>query len=474
MSKNSGVRTIKVPLRRIGSTLPALALIGSGLLISASASPAADVRITPTSSRSPAVTVPDVALTVPGSAQMMSDPEPGRPPRSSTTPPAVPPPLVSMLPPGTVPGSSSLVVLDSTGIPVRALEAYRHSASLVGSADPGCHIDWALLAAIGRVESNHARFGGNQLDTSGVAQPGIIGIPLDGSNGTARILDTDQGLLDRDTTFDRAVGPMQFIPGTWRAAGVDGNGDGVKNPQNMSDAAASTAVYLCSGPGDLTRPADLRSAILRYNPSDSYVRMVTSIASAYRLGVTALPASDLAPASPAPVAAHVSHAATTSAKTTSAAGKPGSVQATKTGQQPKTAPQARASIPAAPAPALSPPAQPKPSQTTPTATGSTPSTTPATPLPTCVPDPASTTSPSSDPSNTTSPTSTPTSTASPAPAPTCVPPPCAPDPANSTSPTSTATSTASPTSLPLCVPPTCVPTTSTALPTPAAPLCVKP
>jgi hypothetical protein len=330
---------------------------------------------------------------------------------------------------------------------VRALAAYHQAASVVGSADPACHVDWALLAAIGRVESNHARFGGNQLDATGVAQPGIIGIPLDGSNGTARILDTDNGLLDRDTTYDRAVGPMQFIPGTWRAAGVDGNADGVRDPQNMSDAAASTAVYLCSGPGDLSRPDDLRSAILRYNPSDSYVRMVTSIAGAYRLGISALPAYDLAPASPAATASPASGTATRPARTTSTVGKPGPVA--KTGQQPKIASQPRAAIPAAPAPASSLPASSLPASSlqakpTPTqATPATPSTTPDAPLPTCTPDPASTTSP----------TPTPAGAAAGTPAPACVPAPCVPNPAGIISPTApTATSTVSPNSAPLCTP----------------------
>jgi len=109
---------------------------------------------------------------------------------------------------------------------MRALDAYQRAATLVEAADPSCHVDWALLAAIGRVESNHARFGGNRLDAAGVAQPGIIGIPLDGSRGTARITDTDGGSLDRDTVYDRAVGPMQFIPSTWRVVGVDA-GDGL-------------------------------------------------------------------------------------------------------------------------------------------------------------------------------------------------------------------------------------------------------
>jgi len=37
----------------------------------------------------------------------------------------------------------------------------------------------------------------------------------------AGITATDGGLMDRDTAYDRAVGPMQFLPGTWRAVGTD-------------------------------------------------------------------------------------------------------------------------------------------------------------------------------------------------------------------------------------------------------------
>jgi len=299
MSKDSRVRTIRFPLSKIRSAVPAFALIASGILLSPSAAPAAGLRATPISNGSAVVTVPDVAITMPGSINVLGDPQPLRRPGATLPALAAPRPPVSILPAGTVPGSSSLVTLDSSGIPDRALAAYRQAASLVDSADPGCHLDWALLAAIGRVESNHARFGGNQLDSAGVAQPGIIGIPLDGSNGTALITDSDGGLLDRDTTYDRAVGPMQFIPSTWRFAGVDADGDGVKNPQDMADAASATAVYLCSGPGDVRVPDELRSAILRYNASDSYVRTVTAIAEAYREGVTALPASALPAANPA-------------------------------------------------------------------------------------------------------------------------------------------------------------------------------
>jgi hypothetical protein len=191
------------------------------------------------------------------------------------------------------------VRLDAHGIPAPALAAYRRAADLLARADGACGLDWALLAAIGRVESNHARFGSNGLDARGVARPGIIGVPLDGRRGTARITDTDDGRWDRDARFDRAVGPMQFIPGTWRGVGADGDGDGVRDPQNMADAATSAGVYLCSGSGSLRAPGDAYQAVLRYNHSDEYARTVLSIADAYRRGVEVLPVGALPAARPA-------------------------------------------------------------------------------------------------------------------------------------------------------------------------------
>jgi hypothetical protein len=173
--------------------------------------------------------------------------------------------------------------LSRNGIPTAALKAYSRAQQVLAQADPTCHLPWTLVAAIGRVESNHGRFGGNALTTSGIATPGIYGPRLDGVT-TARISDSDAGRLDGDGAFDRAVGPMQFIPATWQAMGVDGDGDGVKNPQDIDDAAMSTAVYLCSGGVDLTRAGDLNQAVLRYNHSQAYVDLVVSIAKAYAGG----------------------------------------------------------------------------------------------------------------------------------------------------------------------------------------------
>jgi hypothetical protein len=174
--------------------------------------------------------------------------------------------------------------LSRNGIPNAALKAYSRAQQVLAQADPSCHLPWTLVAAIGRVESNHGRFGGNALNAQGVAIPGIFGPRLDGSSGMARISDTDAGSFDGDGAFDRAVGPMQFIPGTWRAMGVDGDGDGVRNPQDIDDAAMSTGVYLCSGKTDLADASDLNAAILRYNHSQQYVDLVTSIAKAYAGG----------------------------------------------------------------------------------------------------------------------------------------------------------------------------------------------
>ena len=125
-----------------------------------------------------------------------------------------------------------------------------------------------LVAAIGRVESDHGRTNGNSLDQDGVAQPGIYGIALDGTN-TAVIRDTDGGQYDSDDQFDRAVGPMQFIPSTWSVVGVDSDGDAQRNPQDIDDAALATAVYLCSGDDDLSTTPGQRAAVHRYNHSEA-------------------------------------------------------------------------------------------------------------------------------------------------------------------------------------------------------------
>lgn len=200
--------------------------------------------------------------------------------------------------PGVPVGSAAQVVSSAStnGIPAVALAAYQRAAQVINGADPACNIEWPLIAAIGRVESDHGRYGGNILSDDGVATPGIYGIPLDGTNGTRRITDTDAGQYDNDRVFDRAVGPMQFIPSTWSVVGVDGDGDGKRDPQNINDAALAAAVYLCSGDEDLSTEKGLDAAVFRYNNSSAYVDLVKQIAAAYADGeFMSVPTSAYAP-----------------------------------------------------------------------------------------------------------------------------------------------------------------------------------
>ena len=161
-----------------------------------------------------------------------------------------------------------------TRIPDRVLVAYA-GASLRLSVDrPGCGIGWNTLAGIGAVESLHGSYDGAIVGSSGAVTPPIVGVPLDGSDGVMAIPDTDGGALDSDAEWDRAVGPMQFIPTTWRRYAQDGNGDGETDPQQIDDAVLTAASYLCERGEDLTTDDGWNAAIAAYNRSRPYARDV--------------------------------------------------------------------------------------------------------------------------------------------------------------------------------------------------------
>jgi cell wall-associated NlpC family hydrolase len=158
-------------------------------------------------------------------------------------------------------------------IPADLLPVYQSAAARC----PG--LPWTVLAAVGKVETDHGRHGGAVLDAgTGVVAPPIVGPTLDGHGGTAAIRDTDGGAWDGDTVWDHAVGPMQFVPATWRAWRVEGSGDGGRDPHNAYDAIPTAADYLCGGAAELV---DVRAALLRYNNSSAYVDEVLAVAAAY-------------------------------------------------------------------------------------------------------------------------------------------------------------------------------------------------
>ncbi|QJU53204.1 lytic murein transglycosylase [Herbiconiux sp. KACC 21604] len=167
----------------------------------------------------------------------------------------------------------------ATGVPVRALTAYAAASLRLAAEQPACGLGWNTLAALGWIESGHGTHGGSALGADGRATPGIYGPSLDGGDYAA-IPDSDGGALDGDARTDRAVGPLQFIPQTWASWGVDADGDGVADPQQIDDAALTAGRYLCHY-GTLTDPAAWRSAVFAYNHLDSYVDAVAAQANEY-------------------------------------------------------------------------------------------------------------------------------------------------------------------------------------------------
>jgi membrane-bound lytic murein transglycosylase B len=166
-------------------------------------------------------------------------------------------------------------------VPARALMAYGNAELVLRSEQPACRLSWATLAAIGRVESDHGRYGGARLTDEGRPSTPIIGVPLDGSPGVKAIADTDRGRYDGDPEHDRAVGPMQFIPSTWRKWSADANLDGTGDPQQIDDAALAAGRYLCAGGRDLATPADWWAAVFSYNNSVPYGQKVFGLADGY-------------------------------------------------------------------------------------------------------------------------------------------------------------------------------------------------
>jgi hypothetical protein len=223
----------------------------------------------------------------------------------------------------------------------------------------------------------------------------ILGPVLDGKPFQA-IPDTDAGQWDGNKAWDRAVGPMQLIPSTWRVVGVDMDQDGLRDPQNIYDAAGAAMVYLCANARDLGTAEGVKDAVLSYNHSGTYLNLVLAWKAVYdraELGaVGALPLFDAWALPTTPAATQGPLGATTRAGARpSAAARPATkpVAHTAAGTSPTPASASSPSTPAAstPGPATAgstPPTSTPPTSTPPTSTPSDPTTAPD---PTPAPDP---------------------------------------------------------------------------------------
>ncbi|MFE0253292.1 lytic transglycosylase domain-containing protein [Streptomyces sp. NPDC059010] len=221
-----------------------------------------------------------VALTASGAPGVVADraPAPGRPPAEHGPSVSGDTPYRTELPPlrttqrtGEAAPADAAPADAGAPLPASVFAAYRRAEDRLAREAPGCRLRWQLLAAIGQVESGQAR--GGRVTSDGTTVTPILGPRLDGV-AFARIRDTDGGVHDGDAVYDRAVGPMQFIPSTWARWGADGNGDGRADPNNVHDAALAAGRYLCAGGRDLSVPAELDRAVLGYNHSAAYLRTV--------------------------------------------------------------------------------------------------------------------------------------------------------------------------------------------------------
>ncbi|MFC7504606.1 hypothetical protein ACOACQ_07470 [Nocardioides sp. CPCC 206347] len=163
--------------------------------------------------------------------------------------------------------------------PPDAVAAYQRAAAIMTAASD-CGLDWTVLAAIGRVESDHGR---------GPAVGELLDIP-----------DTDLGKVDGNELRDAPVGPMRLLPATWAVVAVDADDDGVRNPQDVDDAALAAAVLLCAGGRNLASLWDLVPALASYHPAPGFVRTVLALVRQYDEEAARLPAPTV-PVSPLPV-----------------------------------------------------------------------------------------------------------------------------------------------------------------------------
>jgi len=367
---------------------------------------------------------------------------------------------VALLPGG---GATGAPVAGQAGIPGVVLAAYRNAERRAPEVEPGCEVRWSIVAGIGRVESKHGLHNGpgTAITPAGDIRPPIIGGQLNGEGDRAAIRDTDGGRWDADGEWDRAVGPMQFIPSSWQIYGVDGDGDGTSDPNNVFDAALAAAKHLCrSQPGDYDDPAVLGRALFAYNRSSSYVALVQSWIAVYdRLGPDAATAATVASYGAPAGTSRPSSAATARPQ----APGPGHVALAP----PATAPAAPAPAPAAPSPAAGPAtATPAPAEVP--SAGPPQTGTPGVPVPTPSPGPSPSPSPGASPSDPVTSPSDPVASPSPGASPSDPVASPSPDPGASPDPGPSPSPSPSPTSPPAPSPPTSPPAPSPA-PSPAVP-----
>lgn len=164
--------------------------------------------------------------------------------------------------------------------PTEVVMAYQRAATVINAAAP-CNLDWMVLAALGKLASNHG-------------QGPAVGRPLNGRAGRSRVSDTDAGALDGNPRWDAPVGPMGLLPEVWSRVAVDADGDSVRDVNDIHDATLGVAVLLCAGGADLSDAEALGAALRGYDASPGFPRSVRRLVAGYQAEAVEMSAAALA------------------------------------------------------------------------------------------------------------------------------------------------------------------------------------
>ncbi|MPY78001.1 MAG: murein transglycosylase [Actinophytocola sp.] len=152
-----------------------------------------------------------------------------------------------------------------TTISARALAAYGRTEMWMRSEAPDCRLSWATVAGLADVASAHGTTDGGHIGRDGTATTPILGPLHDGTNGTSKAPDTDNGVLDGAARWDRAVGPLQIMPERWQRWRARAARDGeAPDPHHIDDAALTAGRILCGADADMSTPRGWWRAVRDY------------------------------------------------------------------------------------------------------------------------------------------------------------------------------------------------------------------
>jgi cell wall-associated NlpC family hydrolase len=150
----------------------------------------------------------------------------------------------------------------ASDIPAAYLRLYKETGQRYG-------LPWNLLAAIGKIETDHGRAPGPGVH-SGANSAGAAGPMQIGIRGAAG---NNWGGAPRHPAGQKTGG-----------VAVDGNGDGWADVYDPADAIPGAARFLLAHGA----PANLARAVFGYNPDSRYVHRVLAQAARYATGNTSL------------------------------------------------------------------------------------------------------------------------------------------------------------------------------------------